>query len=455
MEAVVKLMRSGWGRDDPAFRQIFTSWFIPGATAEQMQAFNEYQKVSTSPENAVRLYRMIGDTDVFSLLSKVSVPTIVFHARGDRLVSFRDGLQLAASIPGARFVPLESRNHILLEDEPAWREFLHEYRRFLGVKEEAGTAIASGGGGGMGSATVTAGRVIGASDLQEVSSLLAGMSMVSLSRYRVIGDHYRFEEDTRNHLKDLRQKILAAYQSSTLKRENYLLWAPPGSGKTFFVQQVALSLKTEDVLFLELNLAQTEEARLRSALEGIRQSVEQKCLCFVDEIDARPTESWPYEILLPFMDSAASRGTRWVFVLAGSSGASLAEMKRGVASRHKGPDLLSRIPSENEHSVQSMSPGDRLLVTMSQLIQTSKKTGRNVVEVEKMALLYILLNPNLSSARQLSEFAVRCVERMQPRDDRIKYDNLFDPGNPENKEFWVKAHGIASGLVNSFVALEG
>ena len=72
-----------------------------------------------------------------------------------------------------------------------------------------------------------------------------------------------------------------------------------------------------------------------------------------------------------------------------------------------------------------------------------------------MALLYILLNPNLSSARQLSEFAVRCVERMQPRDDRIKYDNLFDPGNPENKEFWVKAHGIASGLVNSFVALEG
>jgi hypothetical protein len=136
LKAVETLMRSGWGRDNPAFRQIFTSWFMPDATAEQMRAFNEYQKVSASPENAVKLYKVIGDTDVSGLLSKVSVPTIVFHARRDGLVPFRDGLQLAALIPGARFVPLESMNHVLLEDETAWKNFLLEYRRFLGVPEE-------------------------------------------------------------------------------------------------------------------------------------------------------------------------------------------------------------------------------------------------------------------------------------------------------------------------------
>jgi len=137
---VIKLMCAGWGRDDPAFRQIFTSRFMPDATAEQMRAFNEYQKVSVSPENAVKLFRVIGDTDVSGLLSKVSAPTIVFHARRDRIAPFRDGLQLATSIPDARFVPLESGNHILLEGEAAWKEFLLQYRRFLGVLEDvAGT----------------------------------------------------------------------------------------------------------------------------------------------------------------------------------------------------------------------------------------------------------------------------------------------------------------------------
>jgi pimeloyl-ACP methyl ester carboxylesterase/KaiC/GvpD/RAD55 family RecA-like ATPase len=137
LEAVGKLLRSGWGRDSPAFRQIFTTWFMPEATAEQMRGFNDYQKVSASPENAARIYGVVGDTDVLDLLPKVSVPTIVFHVRGDQMVPFRSGLQLASLIPGARFVPLEGRNHILLEEEPAWKAFLSEYRRFIGVEGDS------------------------------------------------------------------------------------------------------------------------------------------------------------------------------------------------------------------------------------------------------------------------------------------------------------------------------
>ena len=137
MEAISKLIGLGWGRDNPAFRQLFTSGFMPEATAEEMRGFNEYQRVSVSPENAMRIWKLIGDTDVLDLLPKVTTPTIVFHARGDQQITFRNGAQLAALIKGARFVPLESRNHILLEGEGAWNEFLREYRRFLGVNEKA------------------------------------------------------------------------------------------------------------------------------------------------------------------------------------------------------------------------------------------------------------------------------------------------------------------------------
>ena len=130
-EAMLTLMLHGWGRENAAFRQIFTSLFCPGATLEQMQAFNDLQRESASPENAVRLARASGDIDITALLPRVRVPTLVLHVRDDAVVPFEQGRRLAVSIPGARFVPLEGCNHILLEHEPAWSIFLAEVRAFL------------------------------------------------------------------------------------------------------------------------------------------------------------------------------------------------------------------------------------------------------------------------------------------------------------------------------------
>ncbi|HET7754822.1 MAG TPA: alpha/beta hydrolase [Anaeromyxobacteraceae bacterium] len=129
--AMVKLMLHGWGRENAAFRQLFTSLFCPGATLDQMQAFNELQRESASPENAVRLSEAVGEFDVSSLLPRVRVPTLVLHARGDAVIPFEQGRRLAAGIPGARFVPVDGTNHILLEHEPAWPTFLREVRAFL------------------------------------------------------------------------------------------------------------------------------------------------------------------------------------------------------------------------------------------------------------------------------------------------------------------------------------
>ena len=124
-------MRQGWGQENPAFRKIFTSQFIPGGTAEQMQWFNDLQRITTSPENAVRIRQATDMIDVTDLLPQVQVPTLVLHCRDEAAEPFEEGRRMAAGIPGARFVALESRNHLILESEPAWDRFLAEVKGFL------------------------------------------------------------------------------------------------------------------------------------------------------------------------------------------------------------------------------------------------------------------------------------------------------------------------------------
>jgi pimeloyl-ACP methyl ester carboxylesterase/DNA-binding winged helix-turn-helix (wHTH) protein len=137
---MLSLVPQGWGQDNPAFRQLFTSVFIPDATLEEMRWFNDLQRVSTSPENAVRLIEVFGDIDITDLLPRVATPTLVLHSRDDALIPFEQGLKLARGIPNARFVTLESRNHLLVEHEPAWLRFAEEVGGFLGEDDSGATS---------------------------------------------------------------------------------------------------------------------------------------------------------------------------------------------------------------------------------------------------------------------------------------------------------------------------
>ncbi len=128
---MLKLVELGWGRDNPAFRQVYTTIFIPDSRSEQFRWFTDLQRVSTSPENAIGLIRGFETMDVTSLLTEVRCPTLVLHSLHDGRVPFAEGQRVASTIPGAEFVPLESRNHILLEHQPAWRQFLIEIERFV------------------------------------------------------------------------------------------------------------------------------------------------------------------------------------------------------------------------------------------------------------------------------------------------------------------------------------
>ena len=130
-EMMLKLVELGWGRENPAFRQVYTTMFIPESTPVQFRWFTDLQRMSTSPENAVGLIRGFDAMDVTDLLPNVNCPTLVLHARNDARVPFGEGRMIASSIAGAEFVPLESRNHILLEHQPAWKQFLAEIARFV------------------------------------------------------------------------------------------------------------------------------------------------------------------------------------------------------------------------------------------------------------------------------------------------------------------------------------
>jgi pimeloyl-ACP methyl ester carboxylesterase/DNA-binding CsgD family transcriptional regulator len=142
---VIEAIRVGWGKENPAFRQLFTSRFIPGGTPEQMSWFNELCRRTATADVAIQLMKMRASMNVVDLLPQVRVPTLVIHGREDNVCPVSEGKLLASSIPGAQFVELESKNHVLLEHEPAWRRFQEVVLDFCGMRAgaPAGDAFAA------------------------------------------------------------------------------------------------------------------------------------------------------------------------------------------------------------------------------------------------------------------------------------------------------------------------
>jgi pimeloyl-ACP methyl ester carboxylesterase/DNA-binding CsgD family transcriptional regulator len=136
-EALLSAIRAGWENPTPTFRRVFSTLFLPEGTPEQLAWYDDLQRRTTSAETAVRLYGARGRIDVTETAPRVRARTLVMHARDDRVVPLEEGRRLAGLIPGARLVVLDSANHILLADEPAWPRFVAELRAFLGPGEDA------------------------------------------------------------------------------------------------------------------------------------------------------------------------------------------------------------------------------------------------------------------------------------------------------------------------------
>lgn len=133
---LTNLIKAGWDQENPAARQLFTSLLIPGGTPEQHRWMNEKQKSSVSVENAIKILSVIDRVDVTAQASALRVPTLVCHTRGDAAIPFEEGCRTASTIPGARFIPLEGQNHILLDNDPAWKIFSTSLLEFLSTESE-------------------------------------------------------------------------------------------------------------------------------------------------------------------------------------------------------------------------------------------------------------------------------------------------------------------------------
>jgi len=198
-QTLSQMIEIGWGREAGAFREVFANLLMPDGGKEQLKWIGELQRRSASPETAGRLWNAFHAFDIRAEAGKVSVPTLVFHTRGDAMVPFEAGRQLAAMIPNARFVPLESNNHILLPGEKAWSVFRKEIDDFLNADEHIGTAP---------------GKEL--SDLTErerelLDSIARGLTNVEIAERLQIS-----EKTVRNHISSIFSKLGVAHRAQAI-----------------------------------------------------------------------------------------------------------------------------------------------------------------------------------------------------------------------------------------------
>jgi DNA replication protein DnaC len=289
-------------------------------------------------------------------------------------------------------------------------------------------------------------------DVKKALSMIKKLDTVQLSKYNIIGNYVRYDEEIINKLKDLKQKIIQGISSKTKGESNFLIWGSPGTGKTYLINQIANSQKSID--YYELNLAELSQNKFKLKINEI-ENTKKNCICLIDEIDSDSSTKWVYEFLLPYLLPIKKRTFKICFVLAGSGEGSIDKMKEKIKSKNKGKDCLSRIPDANQYIIPAPNIGDKLLVVSSQLLnQSTERNGFETNKIDKLALFYILVSPQYSNPRQIEQLLISAITRIAYGEDRMKYDHLFEYGDSVNKEFWLQTKTLDSKLFNSFIHIK-
>lgn len=203
--AIIALTRLGWGQNNPIYRQLFTSRFIPGASDAQLRWFTDLCRRTVTPEMAARIMESRMHIDVVDLLPKVTMPTLVLHARDDECVAFSQGRLIASGIPDAKFVELDSRNHILLETEPAWVRFKEEVLAFTNPGAQRQASVFT---------------TLSPREREVLESIAAGYTNIEIGRRLFIS-----EKTVRNHVTRILEKlgVRSRAQAIVLAKDNDLL----------------------------------------------------------------------------------------------------------------------------------------------------------------------------------------------------------------------------------------
>ena len=197
-EAVRELVELGWGNSNPVFRRLYTSMFLPDGTEEQLGWFDEVCAKSTTPALAARLMGEQGYADFSDAPKNVEVPTLVMHCRDDGVVPFSQGTEIAAAIRDAEFVQLDSRNHILLADEPAWETFKSAILEFTGAKAASEDAVFA---------------ALSNRERQVLAEIAAGFSNAEIAERLFIS-----EKTVKNHITNTFEKLGVSNRSQAIVR---------------------------------------------------------------------------------------------------------------------------------------------------------------------------------------------------------------------------------------------
>jgi hypothetical protein len=285
----------------------------------------------------------------------------------------------------------------------------------------------------------------------QVLAIVRHTKRISVKECAVVGEYLRYDEQVRNTLRDWRNRIESPLLSTVPSSDNFLIWAAPGSGKSFLIQQIAKANK-DRVQYEELNLAQLSRSEWLQRLADVR-GCTKPTLCLLDEIDARADEDWPYDECFADLELGQSRkiGRTVVFALVGSHPKGMQGMLEAMIRRRHGRDLVDRIPIGNRFEIPPPTLEDRAVAFVSCLVSAS----REVRQVEQLALYHVLSSPDLGTLRQLRDLAVAVIERRGDSDERVRYYDLFEKYDPRQRQPWLDNQQLADELSNKFLLIEG
>jgi len=282
---------------------------------------------------------------------------------------------------------------------------------------------------------------------QQAERALKDLTELRLGALSVHGQYRRFSNEDRSNLVGLADRIRRPLSEKSRTRENFLIYASPGSGKTFFIEELARVLGSA-ITFVPIDLSRDDREACENKLAVVA-GAKLSCLCMIDEVDGRKSEEWPYDAIYKKLDlNEVSDRSPVVFVLIGSSGGTVNKLAEVIRSRYKGRDLMDRVFESSQHwaEIPPMGTADSVCVYASKILEAAHDEHKPIRDVEKFAAYYAVLTGR--TPRQIKLLADQAVRRVPSGHTQVRYDNHFEAGDKSNKAFLDLHHEVAAAFGN-------
>lgn len=269
---------------------------------------------------------------------------------------------------------------------------------------------------------------------QQAQLTLKDMTELQLRTFSVLGNYRRFSNEDRSKLVGLADRIQRPLTEKSLTRENFLIYASPGSGKTFFIEELARTFESA-LTFVPIDLSRDDRDACDKKLAVVTQAT-LPCLCMIDEVDGRKAEDWPYDAIYKKLDlNEVGDRPPVVFVLIGSSGGTVSRLADIIQLRYKGKDLMDRVLKSDQHwaEIPAMGVGDTVCVYASKILEAAEQMSKSIRYVEKFAAYHAVLKGG--TPRQIKLLADQAVRRVPKGHTQVLYDNHFEAGDKSNRAF--------------------